>query len=251
MTAAPPADPSADPTSRPAPYPSPGQAAPLPRPVTDDDRADAEILWRYHRLGHDLEPCDLGLGLGSHDPVVADTAAGLYRRGLFPLLLFSGRINPTFPDRFPRGEAAHFAERAMAHGVPAGSIRREPHAANTGENIRYSRALLQAEGRSPATVLLISLPYMERRAYATCRKQWPEITPRCAGEQIAFPDYLARIGDDRLILDHLVGNTQRIVRYPQRGFAIEQPMPPDVATACARLLARGFGDPARPTGPGA
>ncbi|WP_232836812.1 YdcF family protein [Lentzea terrae] len=59
--------------------------------------------------------------------------------------------------------------------MPDSAILVEPKAANTGQNVSLSRALLAAHGCEPRSVLLISKPYMERRAYATCRKVWPEV----------------------------------------------------------------------------
>jgi hypothetical protein len=44
--------------------------------------------------------------------------------------------------------------------------------------------------------MLISKPYMQRRAYATIRKAWPEVEPVCASEDITFDEYLKSIGDD-------------------------------------------------------
>jgi uncharacterized SAM-binding protein YcdF (DUF218 family) len=72
--------------------------------------------------------------------------------------------NPTRPERFPRGEAIHFREHTLALGVP--------HATNTGLNITLSRAVLDAAGIRPRTVMLIAMPYMQRRGLATCRKVW-------------------------------------------------------------------------------
>jgi hypothetical protein len=53
--------------------------------------------------------------------------------------------------------------------------------------------------------MLISKPYMQRRAYATIPKAWPEVEPVCAAEDISFDEYLKSIGDDKLVIDVLVG----------------------------------------------
>jgi hypothetical protein len=47
-------------------------------------RADVEALWRYHDMGHELRPCDVGIGLGSHDLGVAVVATRLFRAGMYP-----------------------------------------------------------------------------------------------------------------------------------------------------------------------
>lgn len=209
-------------------------------PATGQHHADAKLIWDYHQLGHQLRPCSVGIGLGSHDLGVATLAADLYRAGLFPVLVFSGGNSPTTAERFPRGEAVHYAERAVSLGVPEDAIIIEPRAANTGQNIDYSRTALAGAGIPVTSVMLISKPYMQRRAYATIRKAWPQAQPVCASEDISFDEYLKSIGDDKLVIDMLVGDLQRVIEYPARGFAIAQDVPTDVMGAYQQLIAAGY-----------
>jgi uncharacterized SAM-binding protein YcdF (DUF218 family) len=211
-----------------------------PDAATSQHRADAKLIWDYHQLGHQLRPCPAGVGLGSHDLGVATLAADLYRAGLFPVLVFSGGNSPTTAARFPRGEAVHYAEHAITLGVPADAIIIEPRAANTGQNIDYSRHALAGAGIPVTSVMLICKPYMQRRAYATIRKAWPEVEPVCASEDITFNEYLKSIGDDKLVIDMVVGDLQRVIEYPARGFAIAQDVPADVTDAYQRLIAAGY-----------
>jgi uncharacterized SAM-binding protein YcdF (DUF218 family) len=208
--------------------------------VTDQDCADAMIIWDYHQMRHELRPCSVGIGMGSHDLGVATLAADLFHAGLFPVLVFSGANSPTTAARFPRGEAVHYAEHAMALGVPEDAILIEAHAANTGQNIEFSRRALAAAGVSVASVMLISKPYMQRRAYATMRKVWPEPDAVCVSEDLSFDDYLKSIGDDKLVIDMLVGDLQRIIEYPSRGFAVVQDVPGPVLDAYQRLITAGY-----------
>ncbi len=208
--------------------------------ISDADRQDAQIIWDYHQLRHQPRPCDAGIGLGSHDLGVATLAADMYHAGMFPVLVLTGANSPTTRARFPRGEAVHYAEQAMALGVPRSAIIIEPEAANTGQNITCSRRVLAGAGITPNLVMLISKPYMQRRAYATARKLWPEVSIVCASEDLSLDDYLKQMGDDKLVTDMLVGDLQRIIEYPARGFAIVQEVPARVQDAYRRLLAAGF-----------
>jgi uncharacterized SAM-binding protein YcdF (DUF218 family) len=135
--------------------------------------ADTRRLWEYHQMGHAVRPCSVAIGLGSHDLGVADTAVDLYRRAMTPLLVFTGATSPTTRARMPRGEAVHYRERALELGVPSSAVLVEPHARNTGENIRFSRLVLEEAGVQVSSALLVTKPYEERRAYATARKLWP------------------------------------------------------------------------------
>jgi uncharacterized SAM-binding protein YcdF (DUF218 family) len=212
----------------------------VPDTIPAEVRADVETLWNYHRLNHDLRPTDVGIGLGSHDIGVADYTAELYHQGLFPLIVFTGANAPTTIDRFPRGEAVHYRERALELGVPDEAIKVEPKARNTGENLLLTRDLLAAEGITPASITLISRPYQERRAYATCRKLWPEVDVTCTSQRITLDDYAAGIGDIPRMINVMVGDTQRIRLYAENGYAILQDLPTEVRAAYERLVAAGF-----------
>ena len=207
---------------------------------TGDQINDAQMIWEYHQMHHQLKPVDVGIGLGSHDLGVATFAARLYQQGLFPTLVFTGATSRTTAARFPRGEAVHYREHAIKLGVPASDVLVEPRATNTGQNIAYARTLLADSAVSVESVLLISKPYMERRAFATCQKVWPEVKVICASEPIEFADYMGSIGDPGLVLDMLVGDLQRVMEYPALGFAVEQEVPDEVRTAYERLIEGGY-----------
>ncbi|MFG2462461.1 YdcF family protein [Streptomyces sp. NPDC048523] len=202
--------------------------------------ADARRLWDYHQMGHALRPCSVAIGLGSHDLGVADSAVDLYKRGLAPLLLFTGATSPTTRERMPRGEAVHYRERALELGVPSSAVLVEPKARNTGENIRFSKAVLEDAGIEVSSVLLISKPYEERRAYATARKLWPEVEFVSASTPMTLEEYADSIQDARLVIDMLVGALQRLLVYPEQGYMISQPVPDDVREAYERLCHEGF-----------
>ncbi|MFE2882907.1 YdcF family protein [Streptomyces sp. NPDC059272] len=208
--------------------------------ISTQDWADTRRLWEYHQMGHTLQPCSVAVGLGSHDLGVADTAVDLYERGMTPLLVFSGATSPTTRERMPRGEAVHYRERALELGVPSSAVLVEPRARNTGENILFSRKLLEEAGVDVSSVLLISKPYEERRAYATARKLWPEVEIISASSPMTLNEYVDSIGDVRLVIDMLVGALQRLLIYPEQGFMVRQQVPNDVIDAYERLCERGF-----------
>lgn len=71
--------------------------------ISTQDWADARRVWEYHQMGHSPRPCSVAIGLGSHDLGMADTAVDLYKRGMAPLLLFTGVTSPPTRKRLPRG----------------------------------------------------------------------------------------------------------------------------------------------------
>lgn len=213
-----------------------GAQAVLPAGIRDA----VQVLWTYHNLQHELVPTDVGVGLGSHDLGVATCAADLFHRGLVPQLVFTGANAPTTAAVFPRGEAVHYREHALALGVPSEAILVEPNARNTGENITFTRELLAVAGISIRSVTLISRPYQQRRAYTTCRRLWPEVDVQCTSLPMELDDYVASIGDVDRVVSMLVGDTQRIWVYAEAGFAIPQSVPDDVRAAYQHLVDKGY-----------
>ncbi|MFJ6935604.1 YdcF family protein [Streptomyces sp. NPDC101132] len=208
--------------------------------ISDQAWADAELIWDFHQMHHEPRPCSVAVGLGSHDLGVADTTVDLYRRGMAPLIVFTGATSPTTRDRMPRGEAVHYRERALELGVPPERVLVEPQARNTGENIRFTRELLERAGHHIDSVLLVSKPYEERRAYATARKMWPDVDVVSASTAMTLPDYVESIGDPRMVVDMLVGALQRLLLYPSQGFMVSLPVPTPVLVAYQRLCDQGF-----------
>ncbi|MCX4827788.1 YdcF family protein [Streptomyces sp. NBC_01016] len=202
--------------------------------------ADAQRLWNFQLMHQDPQPCDVAVGLGSHDLGVADTTAALFHKGLAPLIVFTGATSPTTRSEMPRGEAEHYRERAIELGVPASAILVEPRARNTGQNIIFTRDLLNSQGMEVKSVLLVSKPYEERRASATVRKLWPDVDVVSASTPVSFTEYVDSIHDARLVIDMLVGAQQRLMIYPREGFMVAVDVPEDVIAAYERLCVEGF-----------
>ncbi|MFJ5608281.1 YdcF family protein [Streptomyces sp. NPDC093221] len=191
-------------------------------------------------MHHEPRLCSVAIALGSHDLGVADSAADMYHRSFGPLIVIASATSRTTEAKMPRGEAAHYRDRALELGVPDSAILVEPRARNTGENITFSRELLEVAGVDVTSVLLVSKPYEERRAYATARKIWPSVEFTCASAQRTFDEYMASIQDEHLVIDMTVGALQRFLIYPKQGLMTHQEVPPAVAAAYKHLCSGGF-----------
>lgn len=212
----------------------------MPATIPPAHRVDVECLWDYHNMHHQTRPCDVGIGLGSHDLGVAKVATDLFHQKMYPLLVFTGANAPTTVEQFPRGEAIHYREYAIEHGVPASAILIEREARNTGQNIEFTRALLADHRVEAQSVILMARPYQQRRAYATCKKLWPEVEVICVSHPLSLDDYVTSIGNATKVIDMLVGDTQRIDKYAELGFAIPQDIPAEVHAAYTRLVDAGY-----------
>ena len=201
---------------------------------------DARALWDFHQIPDEPRPTDVAIALGSHDIGVAEHTADLFHAGRFPVIVFTGANAPTTVKDFPRGEAVQFAERAEELGVPRSAILVEPRATNTGENLTYSRELLAEHKVSVSSATMISRPYQQRRAYATAQKLWPELDVVCSARTQELDAYIASIGSEKRVLDMLVGDTQRLWVYAEKGFAAPQEIDDRIMAAYERLVAAGY-----------
>lgn len=209
-------------------------------PTDDEIDALAQIVWDYHLLRQPLARCECLLVLGSNDPRVAEHGARLFLEGWAPRIVFSGGVGALTEGMYVASEAEHFAGIAREMGVPDEQILIEPHSTNTGENIRFTRALLERHGLSPASFLVVQKPFMERRTYATFRKQWPGPQILVSSPPIAFVNYPNEHLSRESIINVMVGDLQRIREYPARGFQVPQEIPEAVWSAWEELVAAGF-----------
>lgn len=205
--------------------------------MTEVDRS-AKIIWDYMLMHHALKSADAIFVLGSNDTRVAERAAELYRTGLAPVVIFSGGNGKG--SVFDKPEAEVFAAVAEAYGVPRSQMILETASSNTGENVLFTKALLAERGLDFKTFMLVQKPYMERRAYATFRKQWPDAECTVTSPQLSYETYASDEHYAGRWLDVMVGDLQRIKEYPAKGFQIEQDIPAEVWEAYEHLVALGY-----------
>lgn len=208
---------------------------------------NAQIIWDYMVLNHQLVACDAMLILGSRDSRTAEYGATLYAWGLANVVVVSGGLsakNDTLDRNSWSSEADYFADILLRHGVPDEKIIRERTARNTGENVAASYTLLRKRGISPRSLILVQKPYMERRTYATFMKQWPGAsrleTIIVTSPPIQLSEYCDNKQDFDETLSIMVGDLRRIELYPAKNFQIVQEVPSDVHEAANMLSKYGF-----------
>ena len=212
--------------------------------MDDRIRSLARKLWDYHHLGHQLAKADAILVLCSHDTVVAKRGAELFLEGWAPLLIFAGGLGTITRHLWKEPEAEKFATIAIQMGVPEDRVLVENQSTNTGENVLFTKRMLDERQIDLQSFIVVQKPYMERRSYATFRKVWPEKELRVTSPHLSMDDYLNRYSHATLSVDDvvsiMVGDLQRIRIYPMKGFQIHQDIPGDVWEAYEELVSAGY-----------
>ncbi|WP_420299883.1 YdcF family protein [Edwardsiella tarda] len=136
------------------------------------------------------ESADLLILLGNALLPTARASFAALRAGVAPQLLIAGGIGHSTPLLYQalaadpvgvtlvcagRAEAELLAELALSEaGIDGCRIWLEKASTNCGENARFSRALLQAQGEMPSRILLVQDPLMQRRTLATFQRVWQD-----------------------------------------------------------------------------
>ncbi len=204
----------------------------------------AQVVWDFMRLEDALAPTDVILCLGTNCAFVPVRGAELWHQGLAPVMVMSGgiaHVGDLAATGWDASEARVYTDIAMAKGVAENALRLEERSTNTAENFRFSRPVIEAAiGRPLASAIVVARPHMTRRARATADIEWPDVAVSLQTETISMIDYLAREADPGKTLNQVVGDFQRIVEYPKRGFQSVQVVPDAVMTAFEVLTAKGY-----------
>jgi uncharacterized SAM-binding protein YcdF (DUF218 family) len=199
----------------------------------------ARPIWDYMKLNQTLAPADCILVFGSHDPRVAKYGANLFLRKLAPLIVFSGKRG-NLTERWRGTEADKFARVALRAGVPRSRILIEREATNSGENVRFTKRLLEKRGLNPERVIVVQKPYMERRTWATFRKVWPQKRITVTSPPLSFEDYPSRSISKRDVIAIMLSDLQKIRLYARKGFQIRQRIPRQVLDCYRQLIELGY-----------
>lgn len=199
---------------------------------------NAKIIWDYMLMRHEICPMDAIFAFGSNETRVAKRVAELYHQNYAPYIIFSGASGRE--SYLLKEEAEVFADIAIASGVPEERIIKESQSTNTGENIIFTRKFLQEKGLNFNSFILVHKPYVERRVYATFRKQWPEANCIVTSPSVTFEMYALERQHENRWVDVLVGNLYRIKEYPAKGFQIPQDIPSEVLMAYVELINLGY-----------
>ncbi len=119
------------------------------------------------------EESDLIFVFGAKTPLRIEKAVELYQQGLAEKILVSGR-GPSYGDTQVPTEAETYTRIAMEKGVPVDAIITEDQSITIPDNVRSSLNLLDKNGVSYSSIILVNSPYTQRRGWAHFKKYLPD-----------------------------------------------------------------------------
>ena len=207
-----------------------------------------QIVWKFLKVGQRLpSEVDVMIVLGSRDDRVAQYAAELTKQISVGQVVISGGSAHygdllEAPEWDEASEAEHFAAVMQRSGYQE-ELLLEMKATNTGQNVVYTQELLTAVNADPpASLLIVTKPYMERRALKTFQAQWtfgkPKFFVSSQGGELG--DYVNNDQPERLVTNIMVGDLQRVIEYPALGYMAPSHVPKEAEEALARLIQAGY-----------
>ncbi len=191
-------------------------------------------------------PADLVLGFGHFDLGIPQRCAELVRAGHGRALAFTGGVGAG-SGRFtqPEAEVFHAELNRLAPELAPRVVLTETRSTNTGENVRYTTEALRAlgpeltPGAGLRSVILVATPCRMRRVVATARLYWPTLALYAAPPPSTMAGQVALYrSEQQELVPQLVGEMERLVNYPAKGFSASVEIPADVLAAARELGAK-------------
>lgn len=212
--------------------------------MCSEDNKEIKKLWNYMKCNHELQKVDCIIGLGCEDLNVAKVAVDLFLKNYADKIIFSGGLGKVTKDIWNEPEADKFAQYAIEHGVPKEKIYVENKSANTGDNFRFVKKLIEHEGLDIKSCIVVCKPYVEKRVEATIKKIMPECTGIITSQNIEFEQYCEQyekeIGNSREVIEDLVGAVERMKVFAERGWQEKTDVPDDIWDTYEGLVKRGY-----------
>ena len=209
----------------------------------------AKTLYNYHVVRDTLEPADIIIVFTSLDLTVPKYAATLYLdKHLSNKILIAGNnaVNPNLKNNIQetnwnKPEAEKFKDVMVEVGVPEEVITTEIRSTNSQQNVEMTYELLK--DNPPKKIILVQKPTMGRRALATFKKHWPleDYNLMVTSQNLTYEEYMDSIEVDKeTMINIMVGDLQRILIYPEKGYMVKQEVPEDVLEAYNKLIDIGY-----------
>lgn len=193
-------------------------------------------LWSFLSAARSREPADAVVVCCSYDLRVCDYACDLVKQNLAPLLVLSGKTGEWTRLLWSEPEAHVFQRRALANGIEPRQIHLEDRSTNFGENIAFVRELMPQLRR----VIFVTKPNSILRVALTVPVQWPEVTAWVDSPPFTFPEEVSNIIGVFGVIHEMVGDVDRVLQYPARGFQRPHAVPETILESWKALIVEGF-----------
>ncbi len=183
-----------------------------------------ETVWNYLRIENKTCPADVIFLFGGATLYPVFKAAELYKAGVCRNIVFVSNRGTFSNPEWKDVEAKMYAKTFVELGIPKNSLFYTPECSNTLEEARFAIPFMEKNGLHPKKIILISRPTHQRRAFATFKKQNPDIV--CINVPADEP-----FVESQDLIDRMVAEIKRLQLYGKKGDIVPQEILQDVKSA--------------------
>lgn len=202
------------------------------------------IVWNSLRRPSELKEADCIVGFGNYNCDIGIKAAELYREGYAKKVLFSGGLGRNTLGFQNIAEAERFAAAAVGCGMSSRDILIENKSTNSGENIAFTRRMLEENGIFPKRLIVVHQPFMEKRTAATFDIAWKDVEVLTTSPDTDIPtffEHAVRYGvTEKMVIEEVVGDFQRMELYAEKGWQSRQEFSKEAWDAFYELVSQGY-----------
>ncbi len=190
-------------------------------------------LFEYLYLLETAQQADAIIGFGHFDLKIPERCAQLYKDGFAKQIILTGGIGAGTAD-LGMPEANVFKEYIIQNDpqIPETSLITENKSTNTGENLRFTIAILKEnypaiwEKIEFGKVLIVANPFRQRRVYLTARKILPNTEfINCPPPTSFEAEYELFNSKGQDLAAQIPGEVKRIMEYPANDWIVNEPLP--------------------------
>lgn len=186
---------------------------------------------------------NLIIGFGHFDLRIASLCGCLYKKGFGDKILFTGGRGSGTAD-LQEAEGIVFRNVLFSEypDIPETDVIVESNSTNTGENIRFSEEVLKSADsnfcfeKGIKSIIAVASPYRQRRVWRTLQKLYPEIRIYNKPVETDFETEVKLFKEKNEDFAQLIlGEMERIVNYPDKGYMNYELIPAMIFEAYGRL----------------
>lgn len=201
----------------------------------------ASKLWDYLQLHQTMRRSDVIIVLGNQDLRVAEWAAKIFLDGKAPFLVICGGIGRLTPPNWKKGEAYEFAKVARKMGVSEEKMILVTEPTNSNDNVISALHILRGQKKKIEKIICVSLPWVQRRSTGYFIKHSTQSRVIFSSPPIPYEKYANEFVTKENIINLLVGEIDRLQKYPQIGMMpLIENVPKEILKATEELKAMGF-----------
>lgn len=196
---------------------------------------NGKVLWDYMSKFREEEKSDIIIVCCSYDLRVCDYACNIFKRTNAKKIIFTGYKGNWTRDLWVKSEADIFKDRAICNGINSDFIFIEDKATNLGENISFTKKYITGN----ETVTFISKQNTLLRLKLTITKH---INNKfyVSSPDFDFPNDVSYIVGLYGLLNEMVGDIERVIKYPKLGYQEKHNLPLKILESYNFLKENGY-----------